>query len=943
MKKFIIIIFLSPIFIHNSLFCQTWQYYDSLRAIYQEKFSYDTAFLYAEKALQIVKDLTGGNDTLYANMLRTLVDISYYSDRYENAIEFCMKERDIRKSVQGEMNADYASALNNLASLYDAIGEYQKAEPLYIQAKSIRREVLGERHPDYASSLNDLGQTYWAMGNYAAAESLYIEAMNLRKEILGNKDPDYSLSLNNLAVLYQEMGNYPSAESLLNEAKNINKEVYGEKHPDYALSLNNLAVLYWSMGNYPAALTFYVEAKNINKDILGEKSPEYALSLNNLAVLYQAMGNYIEAEPLLIKAKNIRKEILGEKHPDYATSLHNLAVLYHLTGNYSAAEQLLLESKSIRKEVLGETHPDHATSLYNLALLYQDIGNYPAAESYYLECLETRNKSIVQNFAFLSEKEKELYFKTQAANFEDFYSFSLKRKKEDKTITGIVFNSVIKNKGLLLKSSTAMRTAVLNSNDTALISRYEKWISIRKEISQLYSLEVSKREENPENLEKQANAIEKELVRGSHVFSDFQKMQNISWESVRNSLKPGEAAIEFIHFSYGIKRDTTLYCALLLTSKSKQPEMIQLFYEKELESILESTNGNNLSYIRSIYGTSQATGEQLYKLIWQPLENYLRGIKTVYYSPDGLLHKISFASIGREKDVYLCDTKTLHLLSTTGKLSSYKSFISVKNISAGLYGGIDYSDDSTKEKVWKYLPGTKSETDKIDLIFKAKKLNITYLSGKSATEGSLKKLYAQVAPLQGSGSSNLKPEILHIATHGFFYPDPELLVNEEKKNRTVIQEPLDFRGGVISSGVWQFMRNKNPLMRSGLVFSGANNVWNKNYTSIGDDGVLTAQEVTQLDLQKTPLVVLSACETGLGDIEGSEGVYGLQRAFKMAGVEFLIMSLWQVPDKETSDFMTRFYEKLLVIKEIRRSFNETQMEMRKKYDPFFWAAFVLIE
>ncbi|MBI5218458.1 MAG: CHAT domain-containing protein [Bacteroidia bacterium] len=182
-----------------------------------------------------------------------------------------------------------------------------------------------------------------------------------------------------------------------------------------------------------------------------------------------------------------------------------------------------------------------------------------------------------------------------------------------------------------------------------------------------------------------------------------------------------------------------------------------------------------------------------------------------------------------------------------------------------------------------------------------------------------------------------------MATHGFFYPEPEAIKKEEEKKKEVSETPLAFRGGTNGFGVWQFVMNKNPLMRSGLVFAGANNVWNQKYVGEGEDGVLTAQEVTQLDLQKTQLVVLSACETGLGDIKGSEGVYGLQRAFKMAGVKFLIMSLWQVPDKETSEFMTKFYDKLLTTKDIRKSFNETQSEMRKKYDPYYWAVFVLIE
>ncbi len=929
----------------NSCFSQTWQYYDSLQAIYLQKQSYDTALVYAEKSLQAVKEKTGENDTLYANMLRAIMDINYYMGKYAIAIEYCKKEKEIRKTIQGEKHPDYATTLNCLASLYDVSGNYPAAEPLYLDAKSILKEVLGEKNPYYASCLNDLAQLYWEMGNFSAAEPLYIESKNIRKEILGEKHPDYAISLNNLAVLYQEMGNYPASEALLLEAKNIYKEVLGEKHPDYALPLSNLAVLYWSMGNYSAAEPLLQEAKKLVKETLGEKHPEYAFYLNNLGKLYLAMGNYPAAEALLLEAKNVRKVTLGEKHPDYATSLNNLAGLYDAAGNFQAAEPLYLEAKNIRKEVLGEKHLDFATSLNNLAVLYEAMGNsassekdkkdkYTAAEPLYLQCLEIINSNIAQNFAFLSEKEKEMFFKTQASDFENFYSFSLKRKKEDQGITKIVFNNVVKNKGLLLKSSTAMRMTILNSNDTALILQYENWIALKKEISNLYSTEIAERNKNSEELEQQANAIEKELVKGSQVFSDFEKLQSMTWESVKKSLKPGEAAIEFIRFTEGKKSDTITYCALIITPESQQPEMIRLFEEKEIKAILGISGDNNNSYVNTVYGTNKNIKEDLYKLIWQPIEPYLKDVKTVYYSPDGILHKVSFSALGMGKSIFLCDNYNLQQVGSTGKVAS-DSYRKPENtlwestLTAGVYGGIEYSTDSTTKKIWNYLPGTKTETDNITKLFNKNRIRTSYFSGISATEDTLKSIAANC-------------NILHVSTHGFFFPDPEQ-TQKEQEAKTEKSNELIFRGGTTGFGLWQFVKNKNPLMRSGLVMAGANKVWSEPFAGTDNEGVLTAQEVTQLDMSKTHLVVLSACETGLGDIKGSEGVYGLQRAFKMAGVNYIIMSLWQVPDKETVEFMETFYKNFLKLKDVRKAFNETQKAMRKKYDPYFWAAFVLIE
>ncbi len=247
---------------------------------------------------------------------------------------------------------------------------------------------------------------------------------------------------------------------------------------------------------------------------------------------------------------------------------------------------------------------------------------------------------------------------------------------------------------------------------------------------------------------------------------------------------------------------------------------------------------------------------------------------------------------------------------------------------ATLFGGINYDTDSTTQKIWSYLEGTKTETEKINKILKKEKVDVNYFLNTTATEEEFK--------LMASNSN-----VLHIATHGFFYPDPkEVKEEQEKKTET---GDITFRGGSEGFGVWSFVKNPNPLMRSGLVFAGANDVWSKEIADTTDDGVLTAQEVAHIDMRKTDLVVMSACETGLGDIKGSEGVYGLQRAFKMARVKYMIMSLWQVPDKETEEFMTSFYKKLLKLKNIKTAFNQTQKEMRQKYDPYFWAAFVLIE
>ncbi|MFL5752421.1 MAG: CHAT domain-containing protein, partial [Bacteroidia bacterium] len=392
---------------------------------------------------------------------------------------------------------------------------------------------------------------------------------------------------------------------------------------------------------------------------------------------------------------------------------------------------------------------------------------------------------------------------------------------------------------------------------------------------------------------------------------------------------------------------------------SKSPEMIRLFEESEVRKIIGDYPGNNADYINALYGKQSNANVKLYTMIWKPLEKALNGIKIAYVSPSGLLHKISFAALNKKKNVYLGDEVNIHLVSSTAKVVLPEKYNFDPGKKVSVYGAINYTSDSLKadpdEAGWEYLSATRLETEEITRILREGGSNVNYFSGKLASEEEFKR-------------SSPESSLIHIATHGFFYPDPEeaslsgaasqsadptkkqsatILKNQKKdslKNDLNEKEKIIFRGGREGFGVWTFVKNQNPLMRAGLVLAGANNVWStKLKPGNEEDGVLTAAEVSSLDLRKTGLVVLSACETGLGDIRGSEGVYGLQRAFKMAGVKFIIMSLWQVPDRETSEFMTAFYSKLIQEKDIKKAFAETQKEMRKRYDPYYWAAFVLME
>jgi CHAT domain-containing protein len=374
--------------------------------------------------------------------------------------------------------------------------------------------------------------------------------------------------------------------------------------------------------------------------------------------------------------------------------------------------------------------------------------------------------------------------------------------------------------------------------------------------------------------------------------------------------------------------------------------LVPLCEESRLQKILESAGASSAGMVSMLYrqviivGTqNHSLGKDLYNLIWQPLEPYLAGIKKINYSPSGKLYSIAFHSLPYDSKKILADKYQLQQYTSTRELALRTVDQITKPKSISLFGDANFSMDSVQlmatrkirdtvtrystfkptarginGSTWPPLEGTAEEVKKIGDLFKNNKINSQSFTGSNASEENFKQL---------SGRS---PQVIHIATHGFFLPDPAL-------NKRIASDKQNI-----------YTLANDPMLRSGLILSGGNYAWSGKTAIPGvEDGIVTAYEISQMDLSNTELVILSACETALGDVKGSEGVFGLQRAFKMAGVKRMIVSLWKVPDKETSELMTAFYKYWFDGKSIENAFAQAQSEMRKKYDPYYWAAFVLIE
>jgi CHAT domain-containing protein len=776
------------------------------------------------------------------------------------------------------------------------------------------------------------------VGDYAQAERSLLEARSIREKVLGREHPGYAVTLNNLGLLYQDMGDYAQAERCHLEARSIREKVLGREHPGYAGTLNSLGTLYYTMGDYVQAERCFLEVKVIAEKALGREHPSYAVALNNLGGLYHAIGDYAQAERYLLEAKVIREKVLGREHPDYATTLSNLGVLYSALGDYAQAERCHLEAGSIQEKALGREHPDYATTLSNMSFLYQDMGAYARATELKAEVSRLRIGMADRNFAFLSGRQRASYWDTMAFDFEGSYSLSYFYPAA--ASNGLNYNNTLFSKGLLLRTSNAVRDSVYSSGDTALIGRYEELGRLRQQISALRQSGGDR--DYIQSLETRAEELDKSLTRDSAAYRDLRAGLALTWQDVRDSLKKGEAAVEFAAFRVYDKKWTprTAYAALLVNPGREAPVWIPLCDEERLKELFAKVQDQQSPLVQT-WTLYDQNGAELYAAVWQPLEKELKGVKTLYYAPAGLLHKLAFGAVPvpGKKEVRLADVYDLNLVSSTAEAVRRERGSGAAG-PAVIYGGLEYdgSEGVLREASGRYrkrdgagqrtlpdggawggvgfLKGTAAETEGIAARLGRRKIPNTLYSGSLGNEESFKAL------------DGAKTAVLHLATHGFFLEDVERNYEEQELVRQL-------------GGEKAF---ENPLLRSGLILAGANHALNGKPLEGIEDGILTADEVSQLNLTGTALVVLSACQTGLGEVNNGEGVFGLQRAFKLAGVETLIMSLWSVDDYATALLMEVFYEQWLSGKSKQAAFKEARRQVRKKYpQPFYWAAFVMMD
>lgn len=819
--------------------------------------------------------------------------------------------------------------LLNAANTYAYARDYDKAFRLYNSLLSLFYD--NDNSDNYYYLLNSMASAYCLMGDYASAIGCLEPAMD--RVVCGLIASELYVGIyNTLGNAYLNLGNYEKSAACFNIAQECARTQLDEISPSVANTLNNLGNLNRKMKNDKLALDFYNESLAIYKRNYGENDINCAASHNNIGNVYFGMGRYDDALASYEKSRSIMLDNKMENSSDYANTIANISMVYNAKKEHAKALSLAEEAVAITEQIYGTDHSRYANMTNNLGDIYFASGDYQKAAECFTKALAINRKHLAADFAMLTASEREMYLESNGSMSQRILRCGSKLPGNS-TISETAYDAELITKGLLLTSDISFTRTIYESGDSSLIADYMKLISLNSDLSKAYEMPAEERYIDVRKLKEKINALERDLVSRTAKYGDIASSVELTWKDVQSSLKNGDIAVEFT--KYDIDSTQTNYAAIVLTKEMKSPVLIPLCTASDLQRLMrtgslpdkQSDDGRGATVLRD-RRMGLYTSTDLYSAIWKPMEKYFGSNTRIYFAPAGILHQIAIEYAPVNSNTSISDKYEMYRLSSTRFLAA--EFSSHQLEDAVLYGGINYDSDTTAMKrenqrfgtrsasynsfaeinkdedrsSLSYLPGTKTEVDAISEMMKSGKWNTELREGEQANEESFKDL------------SGKKVSLLHIATHGFFLPADTKLNSSQSLNL------------------------------SGLMLAGANNIWQNRSIPEGiEDGILTAKEISNMDLRSTDMVVLSACQTGLGEIT-DEGVFGLQRGFKKAGVHTIIMSLWSVDDNATQLMMTEFYSNLIKGMTKREAFLKAQRTLKTTAgfeNPRFWAAFIMLD
>jgi len=869
---------------------------NNLAMMAQTEGDYDEALSLVEEALSIMRTAVGDEHPRVAYLLTNKASLLRIQGQYAAADIVFQESLRITRRVLGEDHPDVARSLSDLATLRREQGDYFTALELYEQALDIRRAAFGDDHPAVAFSLYRMAFLQGEMGEYAAARANYDRSLAIREAAYGPEHVTVADSLHGMGGLVQKQGDLAGAQVLFEKSHALYKKLHPPDHPVLVKSLNNLASVREGLGDFEGAESIYQEALVILRATYGDGHPTIGMLLNNLANMHRIREDFAQAQTLFESALEIFRSVHSERHPYVAKNLGNLANVKCAQGDLAGARRDYLESLSILGDTYGPQHSYVAENKHALALVLYDMGDVDEARELMDEVLANRT-SALDLLGALSDREGGAYLEVLVAGLNDW--LWLHDRPED---AARAWTHVVRWKGAGTRS-LAQRTAVarMASDDSRAA-----WVglgTVRQTLARLVYAEQAPegahaRRDQIEELTEEKERLERALG------GDNRSVSSASIEDLCAALPADGALIDFVRHSV----DSPMYLALVVRPDCSVSR-VELGSADELDAMVEGWRET----IAQGDPRAPDRANRVAAALWAPLRPYLDAVDRLWIVPDGGLSVVPWSALPIGGGRFLVESIETRVLSTARQLLAPEDAVGRGMLTVG---GADYgpprpsADSPCMTRDYPALPATLVESRGLEAWWsRRRRSTVVALRGVAATEAAL----IEAAP---------GTRLVHLATHGFFASGD-------------CSDSVD-------AGGW------NPMLRSGLVLAGANR---ERSPTDPQDGILTAEEIAGLDLRGTELVLLSACETALGDTSRSgEGVLGLQRGFSLAGAQAVVMSLWAVPDVETAALMQTLVSRVGKRRTLSAAgaLRDAQLELlndnRKQFGeplPHTWAAWIV--
>lgn len=916
---------------------------------------YNQAYQYAFESCNIYNSISGKNSKEYAFALTALSNAESMLNKKEESFshaELASKIIENAEDIPNDVKEIYRRRIYTIKNIYNDVSTNSKIKHEH-PADNISVAVFEANNDVHSGNLNSAIRKFYKLRDY---QEQNFEIVDLHK---------YIRVIVTLGDLLTQVGRITEADNVLDSAicvlqkhqvkTSLVRHIYSSKGMIYYTLNDNLSALQW----YQKAFDLFRQTN--------DRSISYARLLNNFSLINMKVGHYKEANDQLEKAFDICRSFYKENDnnsDDVLLIMNNLGTNYIKMGNTDRGIEIY--TFIITEATSHQKMRTKALAMNNLAEIYivmedfekaksllaevaaMDVDKYvkDMAEFNLLLCLlldkdmnavnrlddfnQNAKRNISEVFGRFSESEREAYWAQRSQGMVLLNNLAVLKFDSPQT-RRMAYDNALYTKSMLLNSGRLLEN-IVKSSDDKLKESYEMMRMLKEKSSN-----KGNSKDSIDFYLQKINSIEKQIISSVPNFDELLISQLKSYKDVKNQLSDSDVAIEFIFLpqvKMPIEHSQLLYGALILTKNDDAPRLVSLCRNNELDEFISHSQSN----INDLY---DIRNKRLYEMVWQSIEPFIPVGSNIYYSPTGDISKINLSAIS-DGTSRLMDRFNFYEVSSTAIIGNFKQQINSSVHSAAIYGNIDYYTDadtmaklsntyklysseplmvtrSLNRNTWDLLPETEMEIVEITDILKEKGIQVQLISQSEANEESFKALNA------------CSPDIIHVATHGFYFAN---------KSETKSYFFNDLKS---------YTYNDSHLFFCGLLFSGANNVWKgERIATEVEDGILTAYEISHLDLSNVKLAVLSACETGLGDINKVDGVYGLQRGLKRAGVRAILMSLWKVDDEATRILMVEFYRNLMSGKTKYQSLRDAQKYLRSvdngKYDdPKYWASFIMLD